>query len=1025
MTIKFFILKKVMIAVLILFMISSTFGIISPISGDSDSESGSRGAVSNSRNSEYERDVFVDTIAVNSYFIVPGVFADKHFPGQQVNLTTKIWNLGNKSITTPFDVLMVILDDVKEVDVNYEIHMRRTVNSMASKMSLNLSWTWTPPAEPPEGATWSYEGGSGGHSFKVRVISLFDGDENSSNNFNASQVDIEEPKFSPTLTNTIWGDYEVYETPLKQTIPIGSILYLNFTVNNTASAEDFIKIDVYDLPPDWIVLPGSLPDFLQLKGNRGQGVTLRIQISRNNSLALKAYDYPVKIRAYSLFSPPKNDTFQFIVNLEYSALAKFILPRDITLLPGSHLIDVTLMNIGNGRDIFTTSTEVFPASDDWKSTVYSGTKTRLLKTFETTTITLRVEVPPKKKDSYKTIIVTAHSIQDPKYSTTDEYHFKIYVGQYHDVDLRLTDDVPQPILMTPSSDYSFEMILRNTGNTKDPTISVNATDYPEGWKILLETSNIPKAGLGRGKEVVIGVLITTPVHVLMGDYTITISGLAGTPNKAYDNFEIDIKIIEVGDIHIEARPASKTGNIGDIVQYKVFIKNTGNREDTYDIQMREETTGMYGWGKLSQTQLTLEANMSYEIVLTVTIPLNASADTNPNTPSIWEGYTIEVTAKSQNLSHVSKTVDVVTNVNQYYDFDISADAYIKPVIRSINEPVAFYIMVENRGNVKDTFEFIMDSPYKWGRLLTKYKAVKPGEIQTVKFEANAPEDIGVGSYDFDIIVTSQGDSEKFRYITLSVFVSSLELSLTKIKVSGAEDEEGKPIGITGGNTVLITAQIKNTGSVLFDNETFLDCNIVFFDGKTTIARETIGYLPPQGVINISIPWNVSLISQEMTIFVNLDPNEDIPFSDRTNLSRTANVVVHGQEEEKDLGAEGTDFQTYLLPILIIIILIIIQVLALTIITRQKKSRIKVGYTADGEYRPFADVFDPFGEEKQLEGEGDPEHPYRLPGGKKLDSISITTTDKPMLPPSTVSVRTTAPIIRTKPLPRTAPVMRKR
>jgi uncharacterized membrane protein len=278
----------------------------------------------------------------------------------------------------------------------------------------------------------------------------------------------------------------------------------------------------------------------------------------------------------------------------YSPLAKFILPKDITLTPGSHLVDVELMNIGNGIDNFIVDTYVFPKLEDekWKATVYSGKMTEMLEPFETTTITLRIDVPPKRKDSNKNIIVRANSTQLPSYTTSDEYRFKIYVGQYYGVDLKLSDDVEPPLMMSPSDEHSFEMILTNSGNTIDPTITLNVSDYPEDWKVYLETSNIPKSGLKIGADVDVGVLINTPPIVLLGDYTITISGLAGNPLKEYSKLVIPVTIIEVGDVTIEPRPASKSGNIGDIVQYKIFVKNSGNRVDTFNFDMDYETRGM-------------------------------------------------------------------------------------------------------------------------------------------------------------------------------------------------------------------------------------------------------------------------------------------------------------------------------------------------------------------------------------------------------------------------------------------------
>jgi uncharacterized membrane protein len=1016
--------ERIAVCVIIFFLTFSSFQIISPTSGvgDNENDSGSENVSSRA----LTQDVDVDNIDVQGYFIVPGIFEKDHYPGQDVKIATKIWNIGNDWISTPFDVLMVVLDDLNEIDVHYEVHLRQTINSIAPLSFVNLSWSWTPPGEPPPGAKWDYLSG-GGHSFRVRVISLYEGDQNSSNNFNASQIDIKYPKFSPLVTNQLWEE-GVPDTPLKQTIPIGSILYLNFTVNNTASAEDFIKVEAYDLPEDWVVMPGSLPEFLQIKGGLGATVWLRIQVSRDNSLALKAHDYYINIRALSLYSPPQNHTFQFIVNLEYSPLAKFILPKDVTLAPGKHDIDVTLMNIGNGVDNYYCTADVFPKQQDdpWHAIVASGPESQMLETFETTTITVRVTVPPKRKEAYKTIIVTAQSTQESAYNTADEYRFKVYVDQYYGVDLKLSDEVELPLHMTPNDEYSFEMILRNSGNTKDNTISLNVTNAPEGWVVIMETSSIPRGGLGIGVDVDIGVLIRTPQNVLMGDYSISISGMAGIPHQEWDRLNIPVKIIEVGNVHIEARPPSSSGNIGDIVQYKIFIKNNGNRLDTFDFSMIYETEGMHGWGKLSQATKTLDANESFEIVLTVTIPLNASADTNPNTPSVWEGYTINVIVKSQNLSHVAKSVKINTYVSQFYDFDLSADAYIKPIQRGISQPVPFLIHVRNRGNIKDTYEFVLDTSkgdVKWGRLRSKYKSIKPGLTQSVQFEATAPRDIGVGVYDFNIIVSSNGDEEKFREIMLKVFVSSLELSLSKILINGEEEIAGNPINVKGGNSVLITAQIKNTGTVKYDNESFGNCRVVFFDGKSTIGEGFITYLPLQGVMNLSSSWNTTLVTQEWTIYVNIDPDNRITFSSRDNLSQTSKVSVEGPLTGSTVSKESLNMDEYLLPVLIIIILIIVQILSLMLITRTKKSRIKVGYTEDGEYKPFADVFDPFAKDKAIDGE-DGEHPYRMHGGADISKASISTTEAPMLPPSTFAVSSTKPVTKTRPLPRTTPIRRK-
>ena len=106
MKLKLLLLTRILAGLIIFVMVFSGFGLAAFSSDETDSGTSSRNFPL------YDRDVFVDTITINDYFIVPGIFAQKHYPGQQVNLTTQVWNLGTKSIPSSFEVLMVILDDI-------------------------------------------------------------------------------------------------------------------------------------------------------------------------------------------------------------------------------------------------------------------------------------------------------------------------------------------------------------------------------------------------------------------------------------------------------------------------------------------------------------------------------------------------------------------------------------------------------------------------------------------------------------------------------------------------------------------------------------------------------------------------------------------------------------------------------------------------------------------------------------------------------------------------------------------------
>jgi hypothetical protein len=263
---------------------------------NSDPGDGSYGDHLQTRASRAGVDVELYGFSLEDNYIVPGIALSKLYHGLEANLSFFVANIGTAHITTSFKVQVTILDDPDEVNATYKIQMNRTVNELNSHEFEQLHINWTPPLNPPPGAAWNYSD-TGNHTFILKAKSLYGSDDNNSNNELSTNLTVFEANFAPEITNKLWYGGDVYEHPILNKVDLGGILYLNFTVNNTAVYQDFIKLEIFDLPPDWTLLPGSLPSFLQLQGMKGLEVNIRIQISRNHSLALKSVDYKINIRA--------------------------------------------------------------------------------------------------------------------------------------------------------------------------------------------------------------------------------------------------------------------------------------------------------------------------------------------------------------------------------------------------------------------------------------------------------------------------------------------------------------------------------------------------------------------------------------------------------------------------------------------------------------------------------------------------------------------------------------------------------
>lgn len=954
----------------------------------------------------YDLDISVESVIVLPYQVVPGVPADEHYPGQEMKIQTLIKNRGTKTVATPVDVLMVIIDDVSEKNIIYSHQMNQTINFMAPNNVTTLTWTWTPPDKPPKGAGWDYKL-DGKHTFKLRAITLLESDQNSSNNFNTLTIDIFDPFFGLEITNKLWTQNGLIEFPRRQLASVGGLLYLNFTVNETLNLEpDYAKIAVTDLPEDWYAIPGSNPPFIEVKKTFGRAVSLWVQVSRDNYKALHNVDYYINVTAYSLYSPTVQDTFSFIVNIRFNPGAEFIMPRDITKEPGLHKIGVQLQNTGNGIDYFFVNASVFPEdlNEKWHAEVYSGWRTKILDPAETAEIVLNINVPEKRMDSYKHVIVKASSFKQPGYDTGDDYRLKVFVGEYQRVRLKIADETKLPFEMSPSDEFSFSVNVLNAGNKFNSAVSVKVVDQPENWIISIDEASLEK-GLGIGYDADVGVRVITPEKVNAGDYGIQLAGCAGFEETVYDVLDVSIKIKEVDSIIIRSNPPSLTANIGEVVNYLIYIENAGNWPDIYDVSFNYRTPGLEDRGELSQNTVILDAGESAEIVLTLAIPLWADADTNPSTPSIFDGYIIDITAVSWNKPGLSNSVAVETKVKQYYDFNVEADSKIKMLTIGSADPVNFLLTLENRGNIKDTYEIELEGRSSWGRLFVKYRTIAPGDIGNFKFGVTVPPDTGVGVYDFILTITSLGDQSLVRDLTLKVFVSKLELSLTNILINGKESRPGSAVEVQLGTTVLISAEIENTGTMVFDESKFGNCEAVFFDGKSIIDKKNIRYLPSHKNDTITVEWKPKVARAAVTIFVNIDPDGEIGFSNRVNLSRTASVsIVDRDLEQQDLD-KNTGFEKLIIPVILIIFLSIVQIFSVLGIRRVKSARIRAGYTQSGEYRPYADIF--------ASGE--------IEDGTKAPVIS--TLRRHELPPVTVITRVTEPIVITQPIPFTAPVKR--
>jgi uncharacterized repeat protein (TIGR01451 family)/fimbrial isopeptide formation D2 family protein len=195
-------------------------------------------------------------------------------------------------------------------------------------------------------------------------------------------------------------------------------------------------------------------------------------------------------------------------------------------------------------------------------------------------------------------------------------------------------------------------------------------------------------------------------------------------------------------------PKSKDGLIGVSENFTVTVTNTGNVDNTYDLNTGDDA----GWSPtLENTSLTIPARENRVTTLTVSIPNNENIV--GTTDNIW------VTATSHENSDVTDNDNCSLQALAWgVQVQISPD--YQENVRSEN--VTFTVTVMNTGNVADNFNLSWSDTENWGGNISLLKSVLQirGENEnTTTLRVHIPENAVPGTEDnITVTATSRTDN---------------------------------------------------------------------------------------------------------------------------------------------------------------------------------------------------------------------------------------------------------------------------
>lgn len=273
---------------------------------------------------------------------------------------------------------------------------------------------------------------------------------------------------------------------------------------------------------------------------------------------------------------------------------------------------------------------------------------------------------------------------------------------------------------------------------------------------------------------------------------------------------------------MSADSTSSTIKPGNEANYTLTIKNTGNRQDTYNLEV-------------TNTSLSPELSTS-----SLTIPSDSKKSLNVTLSNQTTGiYTAFVNASStrDTSKYTSKTLKLNVEKEDKPGVALSLDPTTKRVER--NGEAAYTVKVKNTGNVKDTYSLSTESDTSTS-LGTNSMTLSPGESSTSTLTVSDINEIK--TYATSISVTANNYDVSSSETVYTKGVSSVDISASP----GSRTT-------TQGDESIYTIRIKNTGIKTHD----FKIEVPEKTSETTaeLSRTTINDLEPGQTDEITLTLN--------------------------------------------------------------------------------------------------------------------------------------------------------------------------
>jgi uncharacterized membrane protein len=254
----------------------------------------------------------------------------------------------------------------------------------------------------------------------------------------------------------------------------------------------------------------------------------------------------------------------------------------------------------------------------------------------------------------------------------------------------------------PGSTLTYTVTVTNTGTVSD-TCMLEKSDN-SGWSLSLDNTSLT---VPRNENRTTTLRVTIPDNAencTRDNITVTATSADNTVKDNASCIAHAILDIRRG-VEVSITPAENSGKPGDNVTFTVTVTNTGNVSDNYNLAAVSENTGWVA--KLADNLISLAADSSENVILTVTIPL--AAENNDNTVVTVTATSSENVAIENSATCVAHCLVGAAPTGRGVQVTISENSKSgKP-----GDELSFTVVVTNTGTGTDTFSVTAEDTENW------------------------------------------------------------------------------------------------------------------------------------------------------------------------------------------------------------------------------------------------------------------------------------------------------------------------